>query len=116
MLWGPSIGHTPWESGARFVGEHLWAAKASSIAILGLELGFPLVLVFKRVRVWFVLLAAGLHVGTWLLLGLDYWAWALTVPLIFIDWPAVVRSRPRSRRVHDDFGGRFATSGVSGGG
>jgi hypothetical protein len=88
MLWGPSIGHTPWEAGARFVGEHLWAAKLSSTAILGLELGFPLVLVFKRLRVWFVLLAVGLHVGTWLLLGLDYWAWALTVPLIFIDWPA----------------------------
>jgi hypothetical protein len=95
MLWGPSIGHTPWEDGARFVGEHLWAAKASSTAILGLELGFPLVLVFKRLRVWFVLLAVGLHVGTWFLLGLDYWAWALTVPLIFIDWPAVAE-RTRS--------------------
>jgi hypothetical protein len=92
MLWGPSIGDTPWDSGARFVGEHLWAAKASSAAILGLELGFPLVLVFKRVRVWIVLLAVGLHVGTWFLLGLDYWAWALTVPLLFIDWPAVVAS------------------------
>ena len=23
-----------------------------------------------------------------MLLGLDYWAWAITVPLILIDWPA----------------------------
>ncbi|HEY8545899.1 MAG TPA: hypothetical protein VIL36_12655, partial [Acidimicrobiales bacterium] len=22
----------------------------------------------------------------WFLLGLDYWAWAITVPLLFIDW------------------------------
>jgi hypothetical protein len=89
LLWGPSIGHTPWEAGARWVGEHLWAAKATSIGILGLELTFPLVLVVKRVRVWYAVAAVGLHLGTWLLLGLDYWAWALTVPLLLIDWPAV---------------------------
>ncbi len=89
MLWGPSIGHTPWEAGARFVGEHLWAAKLTGMGILGLELTFPLVLVFKRVRPWVAVAAVGLHLGTWLLLGLDYWAWALTVPLILVDWPAV---------------------------
>jgi hypothetical protein len=89
MLWGPSIGDTPWESAARWVGEHAWAAKASAIGILGVELGAPLVLVFKRLRVWWVLAVVGLHVGTWILLGLDYWAWALTVPLVFVDWPAV---------------------------
>jgi hypothetical protein len=97
MLLGPSIGDTPWEAGARWVGEHLWAAKATAIAILGFELTFPLVLVFRRVRVWYAVAAVGLHVGTWLLLGLDYWAWALTIPLLFIDWPAVVeRVRARS--------------------
>ncbi|HEY8527198.1 MAG TPA: hypothetical protein VIL48_19675 [Acidimicrobiales bacterium] len=107
MLWGPSIGATPWEAGARWVGEHAWAAKATSTAILGVELLCPLVLVWKRLRVWFVLAAVGLHLGTYVLLGLDYWAWALTVPLLFIDWPAVVE------RVRDHRAGRRAgTSGA----
>ena len=89
MLWGPSIGDTPWESAARWVGDHPWAGRATAASIIGLELAAPLVLVFKRLQPWFALAAIGLHAGTWLLLGLDYWAWAITVPLLFVDWPAV---------------------------
>jgi hypothetical protein len=42
----------------------------------------------RSLRVWYALAAVFLHITTWLLLGLDYWAWAITVPLILIDWPA----------------------------
>lgn len=101
MLWGPSIGQTPWEGAAGWVADHLWAARATAVAILGFELTVPLVLVFRRLRVWYALVAVGLHAGTWLLLGLDYWAWALTVPLLFLDWPAVVdRARRAAARGH----------------
>lgn len=89
MLWGPSIGDTPWESAARWIGDHVWAGRATAAAILGFELTFPLVLVFRRLQPWYALAAVGLHAGTWVLLGLDYWAWAITVPLLFVDWPAV---------------------------
>jgi hypothetical protein len=98
MLWGPSIGHAAWESMARWVGEHLWAARASGAFILGLEITFPLVLVVRRLQPWYALAAVFLHVTTWFVLGLDYWAWAATVVLLFIDWPAAV-DRLRSWRL-----------------
>lgn len=97
MLWGPSIGDTPWESATRWVGEHVWAGRATAAGILGVELTIPLVLVWRRLKPWYALAAVALHVGTWVLLGLDYWAWAITVPLLFVDWPAVAE-RVRSRR------------------
>lgn len=98
LLWGPSIGHAAWESMARWVGEHLWVAKASGAFILGLEITFPVVLVVRRLQAWYALAAVLLHVTTWFVLGLDYWAWAATVVLLFIDWPAAV-DRLRSWRL-----------------
>jgi hypothetical protein len=98
MLWGPSIGEAQWEGLARWVGEHLWAAKASGAFILGLEITFPVVLVVRRLQLWYALAAVFLHVTTWLVLGLDYWAWAATVSVLFIDWPALVE-RLRSWRL-----------------
>jgi hypothetical protein len=91
MLWGPSIGAAQWEGLARWVGEHLWAAKASGAFILGLEITFPVVLVVRRLQAWYALAAVFLHITTWFVLGLDYWAWAATVSLLFIDWPTVAR-------------------------
>ena len=88
MLWGPSIGSPAWGDLARWVGEHVWAARVSAGFILGVELTFPVVLVVRRWQVAYALAAAALHVGTWFLLGLDYWAWAITVPLVLVDWPA----------------------------
>jgi hypothetical protein len=70
------------------VGEHIWAARLSAAFILGLEVSFPAVLVWRRLQPLYALAAAVLHVGTWFLLGLDYWAWAITVPLLLVDWPA----------------------------
>ena len=108
MLWGPSIGAAQWESMARWVGEHLWAAKASGAFILGLEITFPVVLVVRRLQVWYALAAVFLHVTTWFVLGLDYWAWAATVSLLFIDWPRVARRVwPRSP---GDLGARDAAT------
>jgi hypothetical protein len=87
-LWGPSIGSSGWPGLARWVGEHAWVARSSGVFILGLELTFPAVIFVRSLRVWYALAAVFLHITTWLLLGLDYWAWAITVPLILIDWPA----------------------------
>jgi hypothetical protein len=100
MLWGPSIGEARWESMAQWVGEHLWAAKASGAFILGLEISFPVVLVVRRLQAWYALAAVFLHVTTWFVLGLDYWAWAATVALLFIDWPRVVQRVRRLSRGH----------------
>ncbi|MGH9214019.1 MAG: hypothetical protein ACRD2C_25600 [Acidimicrobiales bacterium] len=99
MLWGPSVGQAAWEGMARWVGEHLWAARASAAFILGLEITFPLVLVYRRLQPVYAAAVVFLHITTWFVLGLDYWAWALAVPLVLVDWPAVVLPfRPPSRR------------------
>ena len=45
---------------------------------------------WARSRWFYVVSAVSLHVATWLLLGLDYWAWAGTVLVLFVDWPEVV--------------------------
>ena len=38
--------------------------------------------------------AVALHAGTWLALGLDYWAWAAVVAVVLVDWsPVVERGR-----------------------
>ena len=57
-----------------------------------------MVLVVRRLQAWYALAAVFLHVTTWFVLGLDYWAWAATVLLLFIDWPAVARRVRRLSR------------------
>jgi hypothetical protein len=90
ILWGPTVGAAKWDGLATWVGERLWAAKATGAFILTFELTFPLVVLWRRLQPWYALVAVALHVTTYLLLGLDYWAWACTVLLLFIDWPSVV--------------------------
>jgi hypothetical protein len=95
MLWGPSIGEPQWQGLTTWVGENLWAAQLSAAFILGVELSFPVILFVRRLKVLYALAAVFLHTMTWLVLGLDYWAWAVTVALLLVDWPAVV-ARARS--------------------
>jgi hypothetical protein len=97
-LWGPSIGGSGWKELAQWTGEQVWVARASGVFILGVELTFPVVIFVNRTRVAYALAAVFLHTTTWFLLGLDYWAWAVTVPLVLIDWPAVARRLQAKRR------------------
>ena len=90
MLWGPAIGQARWESLAHWVGEHSWAWRSTGVLILGFELTFPLTLLWRRLQPLYAAVAVALHVTTYLFLGLDYWAWASTVLLLFVDWPALV--------------------------
>jgi hypothetical protein len=98
MLWGPTIGRARWQSMATWVGEQLWAARLTGAYILTVELLFPLAVVWPKVRWSFVASAVALHVATWLLLGLDYWTWAATVLVVFVDWPAVLDRASARRR------------------
>jgi hypothetical protein len=97
-LWGPSIGSSGWPELATWVGDNIWVSRASGVFILGLELTFPVVVFVRWTRALYALAAVVLHATTWLLLGLDYWAWAVSVPLVLVDWPAVAdRARARLR-------------------
>lgn len=104
-LWGPSIGSSGWPGLATWVGDNIWVSRASGVFILGTELTFPVVIFVRWTRVLYAAAAVFLHVSTWFLLGLDYWAWAITVPLVLIDWPAAFdrvrawRSSPTAREL-----------------
>jgi uncharacterized membrane protein YdbT with pleckstrin-like domain len=82
---------------ATWIGEHVWAAKATGAFILAFELTFPVALVRRGLQPLYAVVAVALHITTYLFLGLDYWAWAVTVLLLFVDWPTVV-DRVRERR------------------
>ena len=69
---------------ALFVADRPWLATATAVFLLGFELLFPLALFVRRSRPVFVLGALGLHAGTWVLLGLDYWLWAAVVAVVFL--------------------------------
>jgi len=70
---------------------HLLAAGS-----LLLETCFPLVLFVPRLRWLFIPAVVAMHVGVRLTLGLDYSAQWLTVVIVFVNWPVVVRSFQRA--------------------
>lgn len=69
-------------------------ARVISITTIGFELGAPAILVWRRLRPWYALLAVILHVGTLVTIGLDYWGWALTVVVLLVDWGQTEPRRP----------------------
>lgn len=80
---------------ANFVAERAWLSTLSAAGILALELTFPVVIVWRRIRIVFVVAAMVLHVGTYFALGLDYWLYVAMVPLVLLDWPAMLARRRR---------------------
>jgi hypothetical protein len=90
LRWGPSIGEPPAPALTEWVGENGVVSRLSAGFILGVEVSFPLAIWWRWARPWLAGAAVVLHLGTWLLLGLDYWAWALTVPIVLVDWPRLV--------------------------
>lgn len=95
ILYASSDAHPSPNAVALFIADHSWLAHLSAAALMATELGFVLCLFFARLRWLFVPAAIGLHLGTGLLLGLDYTAWAATVAIVFVDWPVVVDWRSR---------------------
>jgi hypothetical protein len=97
MRWGPFAGEPRLPELTRWVGHQRPIAVAAAASILALELLFPLVVWWRRARPVFALTAVVLHLGTWVLLGLDYSVWIATVPIVLIDWSEVA-DRLRGRR------------------
>ena len=81
---------------ARFVADRTGLAHVIAAAALLLETSFPLVLLVPRLRWVLISGAVAMHIGVWLALGLDYSAQALTVVIVFVDWPAAVAHFRRS--------------------
>jgi hypothetical protein len=71
---------------ARWIGDHGTLARLIALGTILFEIGFPLALVYVRLRPFAVAGAIALHGAIFLLLGLDYSAWAATVVALFVDW------------------------------
>jgi hypothetical protein len=97
LRWGPAIGEPALPDLADDIARSDVLSRLTAALLLGVEVSFPLVIWWRWLRPWLALAAAGLHVGTWFLLGLDYWAWALTVPIVLVDWPSTVARLGRGR-------------------
>jgi hypothetical protein len=75
---------------ALFVADRAWLAHLLAAGTVFVELCFPLALFMSRLRWLLVPAAVSLHIGIWLAMGLDYSAQALTVVIVFVNWPVLV--------------------------
>jgi hypothetical protein len=70
-----------------FVADHPVLAHCFAWATLGLEVGFPLVLVWPVSRWFFVPGVVALHAGIFATMKLNYVAMAGTVVIVYVNWP-----------------------------
>lgn len=89
LSWSVIDGRAPFDSWAAWVADRAWLSTASAAGILALEVGAPVAVGVRALRPAFVVAAGALHVATWCLLGLDYWAWLGTVVVVLVDWDRV---------------------------
>jgi hypothetical protein len=79
---------------ALFIADRPWLSQLAAAVVMGFELGFPLLLLYRRARPAVVATAFAFHGGTWLTLGLDYWKYAFVVTLLLVNWePLFLRLR-----------------------
>jgi hypothetical protein len=89
ILYAASDAHGGAEM-ALFVADRPWLASLIAGSALAFELTLWIALVRPRLGPFFVVWAAALHTGIWLTIGINYVSWALTVAVVFIDWPAIL--------------------------
>lgn len=100
VLYAASDSRADPNSLALFIADRAWLSHLLAGATLAVEIGFALCLPFARLRWLFVPGVVGLHLGIWLMMGLDYSAQFLTVIIVFVNWVVVsdsLRGRLRDR-------------------
>jgi Vitamin K-dependent gamma-carboxylase len=98
VAWGPKPAVGRWDWLADVVTSTSWFGKVIAAVTLAFELSFPIVLFVRRARIAYVVIATTLHISTYFLFGLDYWAWIGLLWILFVDWPAVVRGDREDHR------------------
>jgi len=88
----------------RWLAGQAWLTHGLATSALLLEVTFPVVLLMlgrsggrarPLVGAVYAGAAAAFHAGTWLVLGLDYWAWAAVVAVVLVDWCPLVERMSR---------------------
>lgn len=91
---GSRSGRVMFPAVGEFVARQAGVLHVVAAVVLLVELTFPVVLVRPRTRPYYAAAVVALHAGTWLLLGLDYWAWAAVSLVVLPDWTGGRRRRP----------------------
>ena len=95
VAWGPKPAVGRWDWLADLVTATPWFGHVIAAFTLAFELSFPIALFVRRTRVPYAAIGTTLHVSTYFLFGLDYWAWIGVLWILFVDWPGLVdRVRP----------------------
>jgi hypothetical protein len=83
---------------ALFVADRPWLSRLLALGTLVLETGFPVALVWPRVRPLLLLGVAALHAGVFVCMGLNYATQTLVAVLVFTNLPAgLLRERAGAR-------------------
>jgi predicted DCC family thiol-disulfide oxidoreductase YuxK len=92
VLYAASDAHATPNHLALLIADRPLLAHGVAALTLLVELGFPVVLFRTRAAWFFVPGAVALHAAIGATMGLDYSAWAITVLIVFVPWPAVARA------------------------
>lgn len=100
---------------ALFIAGHAWLAHLCAAGTLLMEMGFPLVLFKTRTRWLLIPGVVALHLAIRLTTGLDYSAQALTVLIVFVNWPVVIAwlRSPLSRHPAAGFRSAYEPAGAA---
>ena len=114
IAWGPKPAVGRWDAFADFVSATPWLGKFIAATTLAFELSFPIALFVRRTRFGYAAIATTLHLSTYFIFGLDYWAWIGVLWILFVDWPAVLarwQARRRGRDPEPEIAGEFPARG-----
>jgi hypothetical protein len=84
-------GGARWPALSEWLVAHPAACVALACSIVALEAGAVLLWLRPALAPWFVAAATAMHAGTWLVLGLDYWAHLAAVALVLLPWARMRR-------------------------
>lgn len=85
MAWVLRRGTSPFGEGVTLlVADQPWLTQLLAGGALCLELAAPVLLALRVTRIPFALAVAAMHTSIWVFLGLDYWAWVLTVAAVAV--------------------------------
>lgn len=74
---------------AAVIAPHLWLCALLSAGALVFELGFPLAIVLRRLRPWFLAAGVAFHLGNHVLLDLIFWPVLAVYPLV-VPWSVLL--------------------------
>jgi hypothetical protein len=96
IAWGPRPEVPRWEGLADFVTQWTILGVLIGLVTILFELAAPFALFVRRSQPLIGAVAIVLHLGVYLMFGLDYWMWIAMDLLVFFDWTRITERRTRN--------------------